>query len=368
MKESVENVESAEERPQRLKIDAVTIENVAKLYEPEIQEDIVWLGNYTRERCSKNFDILKSVVRKEGFKNASANFFYKIFTGRYRDPKTGKYLGRIENFRQIVSKLRKNYIITSRSGKTPFVETGTWNEIRDYIDSRREPDTVNKFGLIVKPTGAQGTECMKQYRDLNNSGKCVLVDAPETPTLGKFFTDLAMVYGGALSWSFQKKYEHILGAVDHTKTILVDNIQRLYSAKRAGDQPIFHFLQKIQEAKNCTIICSCTDVFYNGTLMLKARDNFFEQFIGRIGGLNEVLVLDEFAPRADLLAIARSFNLVKPEQAIDLLEKLSRKPGRIRVVFGALQKAKRAAVAENDDLRIEHLREAAQETKIEVQG
>jgi hypothetical protein len=68
---------------QRIKLDAASIEIVASLYaDPGVAEYIVWLGNFARERCSKNLAVLKSIVRKLGFnKFSSANTATKIPTG-----------------------------------------------------------------------------------------------------------------------------------------------------------------------------------------------------------------------------------------------------------------------------------------------
>ena len=87
--------------------------------------------------------------------------------------------------REIIEKLRAGVQLASRVGKMPFIETGTYRRIRDKFDAVRVPGAVCKFAVIIGPTGGQKTESAKYYCDLNNHGKCVHLEAPDTPTMGE---------------------------------------------------------------------------------------------------------------------------------------------------------------------------------------
>lgn len=343
----------------KLRLDDGSIRDVAASYPPEVQEDVMWLAIYARERCSRQLSVLEGIVKKLGF-SSSASIFYKIFTGRYflPDPKRpGKIIGSVQNFAQLVGTLRSHYRIQQVTGKIPFIETPTWELIEDYITVRRAPDRICKFGVIIGPTGAQKSESFREYVRRNNHGKCVHLESPHSGSMSQFITDLAGKYGASVWSNQQNKLAMILDSVDAKRTIIVDNVQRLYDVKAAGDQPVFNFLQKLQDDTDCTVILSFTPDFEK--VMTKEMDRgYFEQFEGRTGGRGSFLHLDEKASRDDVLAIARGFDLRFDEKAdIEYLEKLAHSPGRIRILFSALQDAQQLAQATGAALDIDHIRE-----------
>jgi len=182
--------------------------------------------------------------------------------------------------------------------------------------------------------------------------------------MSKFVTDLAKCYGVSVWASSQAKRARITENVNETKCIFVDNIQRLYKPNAGWNQPIFNYLQKLQDDTNCTIILMCVPEF-ELTLRSGRESGYFEQFEGRCGGKDEFLVFPEWTPREDIIRIAAAFKLVDPERHIGLLEKLSRERGRIRVLFNVLQKAKRRAERESSrQLRIGHIRAVLETTSL----
>jgi hypothetical protein len=81
--------------------------------------------------------------------------------------------------------------------------------------------------------------------------------------------------------------------------------------------------------------------------------NYFEQFVGRCGGVDEFFIFPDYAPARDLKRIAAAFKLRDAEKHIGALDVLARQRGRIRVLFNVLQKAKRISEAEGSkQLRI----------------
>lgn len=347
---------SNEKKPaSRLRFDTVAIESAARAYPANLQEDVIWLGNFVRESCGSNLNVLVATCKKIHI-SKSRNYFYQVLVGCYQ--KKGVFNGSEENFRELVSKLRSEYILHRRDEEKPFIETDTWHLQRNYIDDKRSPLCINKFGLILGPTGAQKTACLKHYIQLpENAGLCIHVEAPETPTLGKFYTDVARHFGAGLNWVMGKKYQYILASVDKRKVLIVDNIQRLYNAKEQGNQPIFHFLQKLQEDTGCTIILCATPEFQN-TMMGALAVGFFEQFIGRIGGVEEFLVLPAYVSEDDLVQIARAANVATDKATIAFLKTVSQRPGRIRILFGVLQQA-RADVGPDETITLDILKEIA---------
>lgn len=351
--------------PQRIKVDDPTVDAIAASYPEKVREPLQWLAAYYRESCNKNQDVLLERIKKCGFKR-SRHYLYTIFTGRYFRKVDGDDdpVGQIENFLQIVEKLRGNFVISQRAGKIPFVETTTYRRIANYIDVIRMPDTVCKFGVIIGPTGSQKSASFDHYVELNNHGKCVRVEAPASPSIGKFIDDLAGRYGAALRERKNRKLEIITESVRADRTIIIDNAQRLRRPERGHDQPIFHFLQKLQDDTGCAIILSFTPDEARFLTEALAEDKlYFEQFEGRAGGRESFLELDNYTPRADLLQIAQAFGLENPQGAVDELDKLCRRAGRVRILFHVLQAAKRRADKAMEKLTLDHLLMVSPELK-----
>jgi len=348
-------------------LESAKLENIASTYPETIRLDFLWLAGHLRDDCSRNLDVLVHRAHQHGFKTDKTTFS-KILRGRWNRDAEGAVLEHpiisVRNFNQLVDALRKDASRASLAGRVPFIETGTWLEFHDYIEVKRAPEQVCKFGLIIGPTGSQKSACAKQYRNLNNSGKVVHLEAPEKPTMGRFVRELGKAYGIPDKVSGEKLRMRITENVTAAKAIIIDNIQRLYKPQHGWNQEIFNYLQKLQDDTGCTIIMIAVPEF---EIDLRAgRDRgYFEQFEGRVGGRSEFHILPDFTPREDILKIAEAFNLQDAEKHLDYLEKISKERGRIRILFNALQKAKRLADAAGKKLTIKHVRTARNEEDVE---
>jgi hypothetical protein len=349
-----------------LHLEDSTLEAHARSYPESMRENFLWLGVYLREKHARNLDSLEATIQDLGYKTTGGTIS-KIIIGRWSKDSEGKDTApimSINNFNQVVDALRNHDRVAEMAGKVPFVETGTWEDIRDYIDIRRAPDQVCKFGLVIGPTGSQKTESFKHYVLENNHGSCKHMESPDTATMSKFYTDMGELFGASAHSSSPVKRARIRENVNAFKTLIIDNIQRLYKPNEGWNQPIFNFLQKLQDDKRCTIILGCVPQFQE-TLRAGRTKGYFEQFVGRCGGPDEFLVLPDYTPREDLLRIAAAFKLQDPEKHIGILERLSKVEGRVRVLFNYLQKAKRRAEDDGSKtLRIGHLRTVLETTSL----
>lgn len=349
---------------QKLSLDQGSLDNIVAAYPEEVRDDVIWLGGFVRDHCNRNLAVLESRVAKLGF-DTSYSTFHKVFTGRYfivaeRGSQAGKFIGNIDNFRQVVDALRRDERLALTTARVPFVETGTWHQIRDYIDTKRMPEQVCRFGVIVGSTGSQKSACLKEYALRNNHGTCVHLESPHNGIMSQFVTDLAARYGCPIWEKQPKKLLTIASAVNDRRSIIIDNTQRLYQNAKENNQPVFNFLQKLQDDTGCTIILCFTPEFKK-TLQESVAKGYFEQFVGRAGGRSEFLELPENAPREDVLQIANAFGLHDARTHIAELERISREPGRIRILFNALQKGRRLADAVQEQFCIEHVREVRDE-------
>lgn len=341
---------------QSLQLEVSKIEALTAHYPPDVQRDAQWLGGFLRERCTRNLSALCAIAKKLKFDTVETTFS-KILRGKMFD-EDGQPCMKLKTFEQLVNALRREDQLAALSGRVPFIETSTWEDIKNYIDFKRAPDTVCKFGLIVGPTGAQKGACEKQYALRNNHGAVVYMESPETPTMGKFITKLGACYGVSEFHNLEKKRERINECVNDRSCIIIANIQRMHKPRRGWDQPIFNYLQQLQDDTNCTVILECVVEFQN-VLMAGMDAGYFEQFEGRVGGKSEFLVLPDPAPAEDVLMIAQAFKLVDAESHLAALQQIASRRGRIRILFNALQKAKR--VAGDRPLTMKHIRATLKE-------
>lgn len=338
-------------------LEASKIEATALLYPEEMREAFIWFAGYVCQECARNTEVVEAKTKALGF-TVTAGTYVKILRGKWNRDKDGNEVSpilRLNNFLQIVERLRRDSVLSAQAGKVPFVMTPTAELIFDYIDTRRAPDRVCKFGLIIGPTGSQKTATFKQYCVQNNHGACVWVEAPVRGRLSQFITDLAAKYGVSIWFSIARKELKIRESVNSTKCIIIDNVQRLYNEDGRGSQEVFNFLQKLQDDTGCTIILCATPDFRGKFISGKDR-GYFEQFEGRCGGEKEFLELEAYTPREDVLAIAKAFDLRDAEKHVAYLEKLAGERGRVRILFNALQLARQRAEQQKAKLTIQHVR------------
>jgi DNA transposition AAA+ family ATPase len=341
------------------------LEQTAATTLPEsMREPFLWLGCYLRDRCNRSTDILETKIAEVGL-NTTGSTIGKIINGMWKrdalgQPTAAPILAE-KKFLDLVARLRKQDQFASMAGQVPFIETETWDKIREYIDIRRAEARVCKFGLIVGATGSQKTACLKQYALRNNHGKVVHLEAPDSASMSRFITELALAYGvGRNKKRFEKELA-VFENVNKTKTIVIDNLQRLFKPSNGWNQPILSFLQKLQDDTGCTIILCCVP---ESELVQKGH-GYFEQFEGRCGGREEFLWLPNFTQPAEIEQIAEAFKLKDAAKHIDELLRLARSRGRIRVLFNVLQLAKQDAEAdERNHITIHDVRAVLEEQKL----
>ena len=217
--------------------------------------------------------------------------------------------------------------------------------------------------MIIGETGSQKTATTKEYTRCNNHGLVVRVEAPAKPSMIQFMSDLAACYGYSRISSYQRQSEYVLDKVNARRTIIIENVQQLYIEKMGASQPIFDFLKKLQEDTGCAIVVTFTPTFEK-KFQEGMHRGFFEQFVGRAGGLRNFIRLPEFPTEEDCVAIARAFGLKDAEKHAGYLAAIARQPGRIRVLCGDLQDAKIEAASKKQALTIAHLKALRPEEEV----
>ena len=338
-----------------MRLDVPTIQARTAHYPDELREAVLWIANYLREECARDLDILTDQARKLGVEFDKTTWS-KVLRGRWDRNAEGNPLPSpvvsLPKLLRGIEQIRRDASLKEAAGKVPFIVTPTAQMIWDFIDKKRAPDRINKFGLISGHTGTQKTASTKEYCRRNNHGTCVHTDAPETPSLSQFVTDLADKYGCSRQANWDRKRNTIRQSVNERRCVIVENVQRLFDEKQGSNQRVFSFLQKLQDDTGCTIIMTLTPVFAT-KLERGIAEGYFEQFLGRAGGVKDILGLDEYPEEEDVLAIAQGFGLVDAPRHLVELTKIAREPGRVRVLFEVLQEAK---IQAKGNLTINHVR------------
>ena len=345
------------------KLDDLTLETKAQSYPKEMHDDFMWLGWYVREVCSRNLDTLVTRLEPLGVRHDKTTWS-KILRGFWNHNADGKLLEvpilALPKFQRAVELLRKDQRLSEASGKLPFVETTTTKTIFNFIDARRAPDRINKFGVITGKTGLQKTASYKEYSRQHNHGLVTWQEAPANGSIKQFVITLAMRYGGGSQDSYTGALSRVIRTVRGRHCIIIDNAQTLYREGKGADQPVFNLLRGLVDEKDCTIILSITDEFHR-KLTDQMRAGYFEQFEGRAGGRRNFLYLPEYPPDEDVLAFAQAFKLKDAEKHVDYLSKIAREPGRVRLLLEYLQEAKVMAEAEKRPLTISMIKELREE-------
>ncbi|MDR2676200.1 MAG: ATP-binding protein [Opitutaceae bacterium] len=344
----------------RLTGSAAKAEELFAHYPEEIRQDAVWLWHYVRAKCNDQHAMLGAIARSLGLKDRSGKdpsdqYWYQVVRGHYF--KSGGDAG---VFRRYVSAFRAHARAREESGAIPFVETRNWALVRDYIETRRRADAVCRFGGIEGETGAGKTAALKHYTVINNHCETVYLEAPARATRTRFIQKLSACYMVAMSAGIVQRELEIerflsgTGTDGRARAVVVDNVQRLFRPNTPPDQqPIFNYLHELQDDTGCCVILTWVPSFRR---VITARDPFWAQFLGRIGGEDEILRLDQRPPRRDLAAIAREFAVADDARAWDHLKKWSGTQWGLRVLFHKLNTARLLATRRREkQITVAHL-------------
>lgn len=349
---AIVNTGNGSELPLRSRLSLADFEASSAHYPAEVRDAANWLFQFKHERCNGSHDLVAATLKRISPTEYPdrGQYIYQVTTGKYFKNSVGKVA--VSALNELAERLRAWDIIEQQRGKVPFNEKlSYWVAMRDYIDRKRALGTVCKFGAIEGETGTGKTAGTKYYQLLNNHCLTVRLEAPSKGSLSRFMVKLGSCYNISRSLSTSERLLEIDNNINETRTIIVENVQKLYNPKTGPNQAIFSYLQELQDDTGCTVILTWTPVFRNE--VLQGRDSrYFEQFVSRIGGIDDVLSMPR-PKKADLLSIADQFEVVDAKNALPVLAEWSRQPGCLRLIYERLQKAR--LLAGNKELHSEHL-------------
>jgi DNA transposition AAA+ family ATPase len=341
--------------------DDVIAEESVRLPE-SLRAEYIWLKSYVRDALNRSVEVLHDQLSNLGIDHDKTTWS-KILRGRwnrsaYNEPLSTPVISE-EKLRRAVERLRERVKLESARGKVPFVMTSVSRAMFEFMDGRRMINRVNRFGIVVGATGSGKTATFKEYTRQRNHGMTWWMEAPASGYMGDFLSRLAALSGVSTQTSIAQKRSHLLRSVKESKVIIIDNAQDLY---RAGSNSFdgFGFLRQLQDETNCVVILSITPTFEKELTqgMLSA---YWEQFVGRSGGIRKWLKLPDYAPDEDVVMIAEAFGMRDAAKHVRKLSAIAREPGRIRILFDDLQDAKQLAQSQKQSLTINHLLEVREE-------
>ena len=329
-----------------------------KPYPAEVIDDVLWLRGYTRRHCDNNdLDKLVEHARQKGFSNG-ANFFYQILTGKYFQPdpkKPGGIIGSTKNLRELCVQLAVVDRFATMLAKTRFVETPTFHKINDYIQRKRTPFNTCRFGIIQGTTGNQKSESFREILRREKEGVGFHMEMPAQPSLNLFVHKLGCLMGAGMRDTVGTKRNIIRERMNHERFVIFDNAQRGYNPRTGEVQPIFDYIQELQDDTQFTPILSVTPVAKK--FLAELQNEYFEQFLGRTGGERDILRLDPFPGDEDIELICSSFRLSAAEitSLMPHMRALIQEKGRVRILFSTLQESARLANIAKQDLTAKHV-------------
>lgn len=322
------------------------LENSTAHYPDAMRGPVGWLQGFYLDHCKGNKASLRAIAAQVNHDKSEAFFNNLLYGYNFRQTNAAgvwKEGGRAWcECLEMIEALRRYARQAEQLGRMPFVETPTYKCIANFITARRALSAVCKTGGITGATGAQKSACFKHYRILNNHGQVIHIEAPANGRLAALQRKIAEAYHVNDANIRNRREEAIREQVNETRCIIIDNAQELYNPGKGSNQPAFSWLRELQDDTNCTLILSFTTDFVDVLTAGRAK-GYFEQFVGRMGGMDSLMQLPDFAPVADLRVIARSFGLDAGKGAMEWLTRWSRREGRVRIVFDKLQLASQFA-------------------------
>ena len=348
------------------------IEAEMLLFPQALQPLYQWLKVFTRDECRRDVDGLVERARAVGVKIDKTNWV-RILKGRWKMDSEGNELPNpyvsATNLLQAITALKNQVRVELLQGGLPFVETSTVKTIWRVIEKAMRKDRVNRFRVIVGPTGTQKTASYREFCQRNPNAKWL--ESTDNGSMKEFAIRFAVKCGAGRNISYgqarTKIFESMMPHNGQTKCVIVDNMQDMVRSdkkmhamgKAVGTQPAYQFMRSLQDETGCAVIWSITPE--NEDQMFNAQSIYLEQFEGRAGGRDGFLRLPNFPPKKDLIQIAETLGFKAAEKHGDLLAGIAKERGRIRRFFEILQDAKDAADADSQPLTVEYLNEAIEE-------
>lgn len=352
--------------------DGAIARETARMPDGELRDAVTWLKRHCRDRHNRDVARLMKECRLRGISTDSTNYI-RVLKGQWKWDADGNEVDAPciarERLLTEIRALRESIRIEFLTGRVPFFETSVFTTIDNYVRKLRRTDWVNKFGMIIGATGTQKSACFKEIKLRDEDGNVRYIESPEAGRFSEFITEVAYAFGERRANSHTRKKIKIYESVTADTCLIIDNTQDLAKLVKDADaldkqQPAFSFLRRLQDITGCTIIWSITPD--REDMLIGKNFGYMEQFIGRMGGRENLLRLTDYPPMRDLITIAEGMGMKDAEDHRDEIRLLGRLPGRIRTFFTAIQEGKTMADTDEEAFTWAHVAAYLQEKKIRL--
>lgn len=333
------------------------IEGLITLYPAEVKQDVLDLYAYMVDKCQANRKILSAKLETLGIKK-SDNYLFKLFSGGWIEK--GVFTASCDTIKTMAQTVRDAEIGRLASGIIPHTETDIVRLMRNAIDAVRQRDNICKWLLVVGSTAGQKSYSARYYAASRPNRDTFYMESPATANLMPLASRMSKFLGCSESVATYRKVQWVEDNAKPNHCFIIDNAQRMYEPRRGMTQPTFSFLQAVQDITKCTIVLIFVDeATVQGDSLARVMDGndrgFFDQFVGRAGGEDQILRLPSIRSDRDLLAFAESagFKNADDRRAIlPFLKYLDRQRGSMRIPLRVLQAASRYAASQRRDVSV----------------
>lgn len=333
------------------------IEGLIVNYPEEVKQDVLDLYKYMLDKCQGNRKVLEANLQTLGV-GKSDTYLFKLFSGGWIEK--GVFTASIDTIKGMAKAVRDAELGRLTSGSIPHTETDIVRLMRNAIDAIRQKDNICKWLYVVGSTAGQKSYSARYYAASRQSRDTFYMESPATANLMPLASRMSKFLGCPESLATYRKVQWVEDNTKPNHCFIIDNAQRMYDPRRGMTQPTFSFLQAVQDITKCSIVLIFVDEATGegdslSRVMNGRSRGFFDQFIGRGGGEDQILRLPNVRSDSDLLAFAKSAGFKSSEDRraiLPFLKYLDRQRGSMRIPLRALQAAARFAASQNRDVEL----------------
>jgi DNA transposition AAA+ family ATPase len=329
---AAQNPDAAEASSAHSRINiAFNVDNWSQL-EPDVQAALMWFHQHLLDE-------------KLDWTQASAALGYDRST-LFRVLK-GTYEGSWGNIVKAIASYRR--IATERAGiqRVGFAENSIARLIWAGLDYAVANNSITE---IIGESGQGKTLATETWRDRNNHGRSVLVEAPPIGGVRAFLRVLAEAVGINKNLPADQLLEALVRAFNPNRILIIDEARRLLPSDTRGDvNPVkLEVVRYLHDRTKCAVALIATQRFDD---TLKKLTYQFEQVLGRIG--QPVRLFRTIADK-DFLPILGQYYAKPSDRLVAQVREIVNEQGRLRVLGELLKVATRISSKAGAKLTEDH--------------
>jgi DNA transposition AAA+ family ATPase len=297
----------------------------------EVQEGLLWFHQHL-------LDQKLSIAEAGEALNYDASTVFRVLKGTY-EGSWKNVLGAIHSYRRVAENrggIRANEFV--QNSLSELIWAGL-----DYAMAN------NSITLITGESRMGKTGAALAWRDANNHGRSVYVDAPPYGGTKMLLRRIAEAVGVNKNLPGALIMESLARAFNRHRILIIDDAHRLLPGERAATPVSLEVIRDLHDSTHCAVALLATQRFQDE---LQKSDYQFEQIIGRIGmpvRLPKKIKADDYRPIVEQYIRRPSAELMK--RAADI----ANARGRLGILVETLKVASKIASKSKATLSEEHV-------------